>query len=170
MPMAEPLPATRTPDAVDSGDQTSVPPGLETMKPGPPSEARQIGGYLVEREQGRGGLLGVEPRLLIERLEVEPDVSVRRALILALGEFTEKELPPALQQRIVPRLLTWYRNDPDPGIHGTVGWLLRRRMEGPEKRLLDWKQSAALKQIDAELMQRDRQASRERARPEGRRS
>src|SRR5262249_38134929 len=36
----------------------------------------------------RGGLLGLDPKKLVQRLEVEQDVSAQRALILALGEFS----------------------------------------------------------------------------------
>ena len=41
--------------------------------------------YLIHRL----GPLGADPRAIIDRLEVEPDLSIRRALILSLGEFGE---------------------------------------------------------------------------------
>ena len=44
--------------------------------------------------------LGTEPRLLIRRLETEPDVSARRALILALGEYGPDQLPGAVRQPV----------------------------------------------------------------------
>jgi formylglycine-generating enzyme required for sulfatase activity len=114
--------------------------------------------YLVQRV----GLLGADPHLLVERLNVEKDASARRALILALGEYTEKELPAAVRVPLVKKLLAWYRDDPDAGIHGAIDWLLRHGEEGPVPRLLDWGQGKALERIDRELAR----ASRERQRPE----
>src|SRR5262249_56439517 len=73
--------------------------------------------------------LGADPRALVRRLEEEKNVSVRRALLLSLGEFGPDQVPADLRQRLVPRLLEWYRSDPDPGIHGAVDWLLRHGRE-----------------------------------------
>jgi formylglycine-generating enzyme required for sulfatase activity len=52
-------------------------------------------------------------------------------------------------------LLDWYEHDPDPGIHGAIDWLLRHRMEGPEKRPLDWGGAKELERIDQALKRRD---------------
>jgi len=80
--------------------------------------------YLIDR-LGPGG---VEVRVVIDRLspDREPDVSARRALLLALREFDQDRLPPAEREVLVPRLLELYREDPDSGIHGAAGWLLRQ--------------------------------------------
>jgi serine/threonine protein kinase/formylglycine-generating enzyme required for sulfatase activity len=85
---------------------------------------------------------GVEARAVLERLspERELDVSARRALLLALGEFGEDRLPRIEREALVPRLLAWYRDDPDPGIHGVAGWLLRR-----------WQQQGKVEEIDRHL-------------------
>jgi formylglycine-generating enzyme required for sulfatase activity len=107
--------------------------------------------YLVQR----AGLLGADPRLLLERLEKEEDVSARRALILALGEYGDKELPAGVRQPLVKKLLAWYRDDADPGIHGAIDWLLRHGKEGPEDRKLDWRQGRGLERIDGTLKRRD---------------
>jgi formylglycine-generating enzyme required for sulfatase activity len=71
--------------------------------------------------------------------------------VLALGEFMPEQVPADLRARLVPRLLGWYRTDPDPGLHGAIDWLLRHNKEGPEPRKLDWKQAATLRQADEEL-------------------
>jgi formylglycine-generating enzyme required for sulfatase activity len=94
--------------------------------------------YVIDR-LGPGG---VEARAVFERLslEREPDVSARRALLLALGEFGEVHLPRVEREALVPRLLEWYRDDPDPGIHGAAGWLLRR-----------WQQQGKVEAIDRKL-------------------
>jgi formylglycine-generating enzyme required for sulfatase activity/serine/threonine protein kinase len=103
--------------------------------------------YVLERVGSRS----VDARLLVERLEVEKDVSARRALIVALGEFAAKELPAAVRQPLVKKLLGWYREAPDAGVHGAIDWLLRHGKEGPVNRPLDWGCAKELERIDKEL-------------------
>ena len=67
-----------------------------------------------------------EPQALVQRLEREPLVSARRALVLCLGEFPEDRWPANMQQPLVVKLLQAYRDDPDPGLHSALDWLLRR--------------------------------------------
>jgi formylglycine-generating enzyme required for sulfatase activity/tRNA A-37 threonylcarbamoyl transferase component Bud32 len=110
--------------------------------------------YLVERMGSRR----VDARLLVERLDVEKDVSARRALIVALGEFTDEDLPAAVRGPLVKKLLGWYREAPDAGIHGAIDWLLRHDSEGRVERPLDWGCAKELERIDGELAR----ASRER--------
>jgi formylglycine-generating enzyme required for sulfatase activity len=50
----------------------------------------------------------------------------RYALLLALGEFTPEEVPESRRDALVKQLADWYRRDPSSGVHGAVGWLLRR--------------------------------------------
>jgi formylglycine-generating enzyme required for sulfatase activity len=85
--------------------------------------------------------LRTEPEVLLRRLEEETEVSARRALLLALGEFSDDQLPPGAQQPLIARLLQMYRDDPDPGIHSAVDWLLRQR----------WGQAAEVHKRDHEL-------------------
>jgi len=68
--------------------------------------------YLIDR-MGPGG---VDPRLLTARLEEEQEVSVKRAILLSLGEFGLDRLSLAERRNHLPRLLQLYRDDPDPGI------------------------------------------------------
>ncbi|MBI1918068.1 MAG: SUMF1/EgtB/PvdO family nonheme iron enzyme, partial [Planctomycetes bacterium] len=107
----------------------------------------------------RGGLLGLDPIKLVQRLEVEQDVSAQRALILALGEFSGEQLSPRVRGPLVDKLLKMYREHPDPGIHGAIEWLLRHSKEGPDDRKLDWGQRKELERIDRDLATK---ASRER--------
>jgi formylglycine-generating enzyme required for sulfatase activity len=97
------------------------------------------------------GRLNVDPAIIIRRLEIEKDVSARRALILSLGDFTGEQLSTPLRQSLIPRLLRWYRDDPDPGIHSAVDWLLRYGKQGNAPRKLDWQQTQAIVTIDKEL-------------------
>jgi formylglycine-generating enzyme required for sulfatase activity len=111
---------------------------------GPDPTARS---FLVQRAH----LLGVEAGLLVSRLDEEKDASARRALLLALGDYDGKELPAEVRQPLVKKLLRWYRDDPDPGMHGALDWLLRHAKEGEADRPLDWGQSQELERIDAQL-------------------
>ena len=84
--------------------------------------------------------LGVDPRVLVQSLSEESDLSARRALLLALGEYPASKLPPADRKKLVGQLLEDYRNHPDPGLHAAVDWLLRR-----------WGREAECRRIDREL-------------------
>jgi formylglycine-generating enzyme required for sulfatase activity len=77
--------------------------------------------YIVHRLRS----LGADPQFLLQRLEVEPEVTARRALLLALGEYPASELPAPARQLAAAKLLNVYRDDPDPGIHSAVEWLFR---------------------------------------------
>jgi eukaryotic-like serine/threonine-protein kinase len=81
--------------------------------------------------------LGAQPKDVLLRLDEETDVSVRRALLLILGEFSDKDLPVAEREKLLPRLFGLYREDPDPGLHGAVAWLLRQ-----------WGHKKELQQVD----------------------
>jgi len=84
--------------------------------------------------------LGVEPGLLISKLNRESNVSIRRALILSLGEVGEGRLSTTERDAWTKKLIDLYRNDPDPGIHGASDWLLRQ-----------WRNENQVRGIDKEL-------------------
>jgi formylglycine-generating enzyme required for sulfatase activity len=79
--------------------------------------------------------LGGDPRLIDERLDHEDDITVRRALVLLLGEFTPSQLPAARRPALSEKLLVIFENDPDAGLHGAAEWVLRRW--GQSKRVDD---------------------------------
>ena len=83
--------------------------------------------------------LGADAGAILKRLDGEPDLTVRRALILSLGEFGEKELPAVGRHSLLARLQSMYRREADPGLHAAVEWLLRT-----------WQQQAWLKQVNDE--------------------
>jgi formylglycine-generating enzyme required for sulfatase activity len=89
--------------------------------------------------------LRADAAAITKRLEEEPDISVRRALILSLGEYGEQELSPETRQQLVSRLQKMYV-ERDPGVRAASEWLLRT-----------WSQGAWLKQTDDELV-RDKAA------------
>jgi formylglycine-generating enzyme required for sulfatase activity len=72
---------------------------------------------------------GIDIQEVARRLAVEADVSGRRALLLALGEYPAERLPASERQALVARLVQAYRDDPDAGLHGAIEWLLRQWKE-----------------------------------------
>jgi tRNA A-37 threonylcarbamoyl transferase component Bud32 len=61
--------------------------------------------------------LGTGREVLSRRLGEEMDASARSALILSLGNLKS-------DPSLVTELLKLYQDDPDPGVHSAVGWLL----------------------------------------------
>jgi formylglycine-generating enzyme required for sulfatase activity len=106
---------------------------------------------------------GVGVAALADRLLTEKDASIRRALILTLGEFTEEQVPADLRRRLGEKLVGWYRDEPDPGVHAAIDWLLRHDAEGREKRKLRWGRRGELERIDDDLAARSRAAAAARA-------
>jgi len=86
--------------------------------------------------------LGADPRALIDRFYDETDMGIQRSLLLALGEFTDRQLPASERQSLIDRLLVVYRRNPDPGLHAASEWLLRQ-----------WGRAETLAAIDFELRQ-----------------
>ncbi len=72
------------------------------------------------------GKLGTDHHSLAACLEMETEVSIRRALIQSLGGLDAARIPPAERRRIAERLQSLYVRDPDPGIHGSASWALRK--------------------------------------------
>jgi len=84
--------------------------------------------------------MGVPPGRLIARFDHEPDVSVRRSLLLALGSLDADSRDRDECRRLARELPGLYRVEPDAGLHAAIGWLLRT-----------WGQGDALAAIDREL-------------------
>jgi eukaryotic-like serine/threonine-protein kinase len=99
------------------------------LKHSPDPRARS---YLIHRLSP----LGADPRAVVRRLDEEQEASIRRALLLSLGEFGPDQLSAADQERLIPRVLQMYQDDPDSGLHGAAEWLLRQwRMDKKLKEL-----------------------------------
>ncbi len=79
--------------------------------------------YLIHRL----GPLDADPTAIVDRLDDSLDVSIRRALILSLGEFSENVF--AVSERPIEKLKEIYRKEADPGLHGAAEWLLRKWKE-----------------------------------------
>ncbi|TWU47271.1 Serine/threonine-protein kinase PknB [Rubripirellula tenax] len=76
--------------------------------------------YLIHRIAAFGGDFDV----LLGRFSRESQVSIRRALLLALGEFNEDVVTPSARLQSVALAKDAFRNDPDVGIHSAAFWLL----------------------------------------------
>jgi formylglycine-generating enzyme required for sulfatase activity len=123
------------------GEASRVWPLLEH---GPDPRARS---YLIHRLAP----LGAAPSILIGQAREEKDVSIRRALLLALGEFGPSRLTAAQGQALVDQVWQVYREEPDAGLHAAAGWLLRQ-----------WKQESKVKEFEQQWMKdKERREERE---------
>ncbi|MCB9938708.1 MAG: SUMF1/EgtB/PvdO family nonheme iron enzyme [Planctomycetaceae bacterium] len=83
---------------------------------------------------------GVAPEKLIQRIAAESDASIRSALLLALGEYSETSLPQSIRDEFSDELLDLYQHDPSPQVHAATEWLARR-----------WGYSSSLEEIRRRL-------------------
>ena len=72
------------------------------------------------------GKLGTNHNTLAARLEIETDVSIRRALIQSLGGLDSSRIPSSEYKRIAGQLQRLYVHDSDSGIHSSASWALRK--------------------------------------------
>jgi serine/threonine protein kinase/formylglycine-generating enzyme required for sulfatase activity len=79
----------------------------------------------------------VDAGVLANRLEIEPDASVERQLLQALGALGDGKPPAGITAPFLSRLKTLYRDHPDPGIHSSLAYLLRRWGMGSDVKLID---------------------------------
>jgi formylglycine-generating enzyme required for sulfatase activity len=114
------------------GEAESVWPVFAFPKDGDPTVRSYLLARLVD--------LGTDPLALMGRFEVEPDVSAKRGLLVALGGFPVDVVPVVEREALAGRLLTLYREHPDPGLHGAIDWVLRQK----------WGKAKELAAIDAE--------------------
>jgi formylglycine-generating enzyme required for sulfatase activity len=101
--------------------------------------------YLIDRL----GPMGVRLGAVLGRLEEEPDVTIRSALVLSLGEFDDKGWPADARNAMADKLRRLYRTADDPGLRGAAKWLLRH-----------WKQDRWLERSDETLAKDEEQRGR----------
>ena len=92
----------------------------------------------------------VNPHLLFTRLREDQEVSVRRALLLALGDYESDRFTPNERSPLLEYITHLYSHDLDPGIHGAAEWVLRR-----------WDQSKALVELDRQLAMQKEESGRD---------
>ena len=83
--------------------------------------------------------LGADARAVVKRLDEESDLTIRRALLLSLGEFKETDFTPDERKELANKVKEVYRTARDAGLHAAAEWLLRT-----------WKQEAWLTQVNEE--------------------
>ena len=105
---------------------------LPLLKHSPDPRVRS---YLIHRFAP----FGADPNVLIKRLDDEPEITIRRALILSLGEFDTSAISLDSRKAVMPLLQKLYCEDADPGLHAASEWLIRK-----------WSQHNWLKQINEE--------------------
>ena len=69
---------------------------------------------------------GVPAPLLVDMLASASRADVRFALLLALGAFNTDEIDQRSLQFALDRVIGWFHDDPDSGVHSACSWLLRR--------------------------------------------
>ena len=89
--------------------------------------------YLIHRLKP----FGADPGVLFEWFQREEDASIRQALVLSLGLYQDDSLSPEQREPFTPVLLRSYRDDPDPGVHSALEWVLRRWSHDPDVEAAD---------------------------------
>lgn len=69
---------------------------------------------------------GVNPSVLVERLLVEDNDGLRRALIFALGQYNHDDLSDQQRQATLSLAKRLFSNHHDAGVHGSAAWLIRQ--------------------------------------------
>ncbi|HEY3789849.1 MAG TPA: formylglycine-generating enzyme family protein, partial [Urbifossiella sp.] len=72
----------------------------------------------------------------------ESEISAKRALLIALGDYPPESLPEAEREALAAQLLSLYREHADSGLHAAIDWLLRQK----------WRKNRELEAIDADLL------------------
>src|SRR5262249_38164431 len=130
----------------------------------PPRPDPRARSYLIHRFSP----LGARPADLVGQLDAEQDVSIRRALLLSLGEFTEEQWPLAAREPLLGKVWQLYREDADPGRHGAAEWLLRQC--GQQARLKEAEQQWLGDELKPKRQQRVATITQELAKGEGART
>lgn len=69
---------------------------------------------------------GVSPSLIRKRLDAESDPTIRAALVLSFGQFSDEAIPQTMKDQIAAKILKLFEHDTHPGVHGAAEWLLKR--------------------------------------------
>jgi hypothetical protein len=112
------------------------------LKQSPDSRVRS---YLIHRFSP----FGIDAKAIVKRLAEELDITIRRALILSLGEYGENDLSLDDRKALSAQLQDIHRTETDPGLHAASEWLLRT-----------WKYESWLKQFNEELVKNKKERER----------
>ena len=104
--------------------------------------------------------LNGDPQILIRRLrdkDTEDEKSIRSALLLTLGEFSESQLPGVERACLFEALKDIYEFDPDPGLHAAAEWLLKQWKEGQSIQLVNDRLCVNEQQLRSQMLKDERQ-------------
>jgi eukaryotic-like serine/threonine-protein kinase len=93
----------------------------------------RVRSYLIHRLAP----FGADAATVVDRLKVEPDITIRRALLLSLGAYSDETWATDTKKLLVDRVKEMYCTENDPGLHAAADWLLRQ-----------WQEQLWLKQTD----------------------
>ena len=85
-----------------------------------------VRGYLVHGIAALGGDFDV----VLHRFSRETQASIRRALILSLGNFSDDSISASARLQAITLVKDAFENDPDIGIHSAAQWALLRWGQG----------------------------------------
>ena len=68
---------------------------------------------------------------ICRQLKNESNPTIRQALLLSLGDFSEEDIAAGERNALVNDLREWYVHHPNPGLHGAAEWLLRQWKHDP---------------------------------------
>lgn len=122
----------------------------------------RVRSYVVHRISG----LGADSAAVVERLREETEPTARRALLLALGEFSGKQIAADVRESLIPEILQIYAEVPDAGLHAAAEWLLREWQQHDRLRQMNqaWAEDTALREARVrELSQTSRSVSEQAA-------
>ena len=78
--------------------------------------------YIIDRL----ARFGVDPAILVAQESQTTDVSIHRAILLALGKYDMKKISPELREAVVKRAKEIFQTDLDAGLHSCAQWLLQQ--------------------------------------------
>ncbi len=131
------------------------------LKHSPDPRARS---YLIHRLAP----LGADAQAIIQRLKEPSDVTIRRALVLSLGQFGEKDLSPNERARLMVEMREVYCMDPDAGLHAAIEWLLRRwhQQDWLSQRQMEWAKDKPLRERNLKRIREELVGDKGGARPQ----
>ncbi len=131
-------------------------------------EAEQIWGLLKHSPDPRArsnfihwlSPLNGDPQVLIRRLlenDKKDDKTIRIALLLTLGEFSESQLPGVERARLFETIKDIYKFDPDAGLHAAAEWLLIQWKEDQSIQIMKDQLSVNEQQLRSQMLKDERQ-------------
>jgi len=78
----------------------------------------------------------------------------RLEFIFQLAEIGGNEISVSNRKSIEKRLLKWYRNEPDAGLHSAIDYLFRNSKKGDVPGKLNWNLAQELEKIDKQLLKK----------------